>query len=199
MNVGKGEVVRTIRWGLIGAATIGREWMIGAIREAGGEIAAVMSADAARGNAYAREFGIPLSVISLQDLFASGIDAVYIATTNDRHRVETVAAAAAGVHVLCEKPLAATLADALAMVNACEQAGVVMATNHHLRNAATHRAIRDLVKAGRIGRPLSARVVHAGFLPEHLHGWRLKNPAAGAGANSRPDRPRRRPPAFHPR
>ena len=182
LNVGKGEVVRTIRWGLIGAATIGREWMIGAIREAGGEIAAVMSADAARGNAYAREFGIPLSVISLQDLFASGIDAVYIATTNDRHRVETVAAAAAGVHVLCEKPLAATLADALAMVNACEQAGVVMATNHHLRNAATHRAIRDLVKAGRIGRPLSARVVHAGFLPEHLHGWRLKNPAAGAGA-----------------
>ena len=57
-----------------------------------------------------------------------------------------------------------------------------MATNHHLRNSAVHRAIRDLIKAGRIGRPLSARVVHAGYLPKHLQGWRLNNPTAGAGA-----------------
>jgi 1,5-anhydro-D-fructose reductase (1,5-anhydro-D-mannitol-forming) len=147
----------SVQWGLIGATVIGREWMIAAIRAAGGEIAAVMSTDAARGVAYAREFGIPLSVTSLQNLFASGVDAVYIATTNDRHRPETVAAAAAGIHVLCEKPLATTLADAQAMVSACEQAGVVLATNHHLRNAATHRAIRDLVKAGRAPRPRHRR------------------------------------------
>jgi 1,5-anhydro-D-fructose reductase (1,5-anhydro-D-mannitol-forming) len=68
------------------------------------------------------------------------------------------------------------------MVAACSQAGVVMAINHHLRNAATHRAVRDAVSAGRIGRPLSARVVHGGALPKHLHGWRLKDPEAGAGA-----------------
>ena len=171
-----------VRWGVIGATVIGREWMIGAIREAGGEIVAVMSADPARGAAYAREFGIPTAVASLTNLFAVGLDAVYIATTNERHRPETLAAAAAGVHVLCEKPLATSLADARAMVEACEKAGVVLATNHHLRNSATHRAMRDLLKAGRIGRPLSARVVHAGFLPAHLHGWRLNNPGAGAGA-----------------
>lgn len=171
-----------VRWGLIGATVIGREWMIGAIREAGGEIAAVMSTDAVRGRAYADEFGIPLAVTSLQNLFTSGIDAVYIATTNERHRAETVAAAQAGIHVLCEKPLATSLADAQAMVAACDKAGVVMATNHHLRNSATFGAMRDLIKAGRIGRPLSARVVHAGYLPPHLHGWRLTSPSAGAGA-----------------
>jgi len=171
-----------IRWGLIGATVIGREWMINAIREAGGEIAAVMSTDRERGQAYAEEFGIPLAVTNLNNLFASGIDAVYIATTNERHRGETIAAAEAGIHVFCEKPLAMSLADAQAMVAACRKAGVVMATNHHLRNAATHRAAREIVGSGRLGRPLSARVVHAGYLPKHLHTWRLNNPAAGAGA-----------------
>ena len=171
-----------IRWGLIGATVIGREWMVPAIREAGGEIIGVMSTDASRGRAYTDEFGVPLAFTSLPELFASGIDAVYVSTTNERHRAETVAAAEAGIHVLCEKPLATSLADARAMVAACRKAGVVLGTNHHLRNAAVHRALRDLVAAGRIGRPLSARVVHAGYLPTHLHGWRLNNPAAGAGA-----------------
>ena len=137
-----------IRWGLIGATVIGREWMIGAIREAGGDIVAVMSTDAQRGQAYAEEFGIPLAVTDLRSLFAAGIDAVYISTTNERHRVETVAAAEAGIHVLCEKPLATSLADAQAMVAACREGGVVMGTNHHLRNSATHRAIRDLDQGG---------------------------------------------------
>ena len=111
-----------IRWGLIGATTIGREWMVDAIREAGGVISAVMSRDAARGKAYAAEFGIPKSTTDLASLWRD-VDAVYIATTNERHREECVAAAEAGKHVLCEKPLATTLDDARAMVEACKRAG----------------------------------------------------------------------------
>ncbi len=169
-----------IRWGLVGATTIGREWMIAAIREAGGEIVSVMSRDAARGRQYADEFNIPQSTTNLDDLLAK-VDAVYIATTNERHRDECLAAAAAGKHVLCEKPLSTRIEDAREMVDACRKAGVVMATNHHLRNAATHRASREAIAAGRIGRPLAARLVHGGALPKHLHGWRLHDPAAGAG------------------
>jgi 1,5-anhydro-D-fructose reductase (1,5-anhydro-D-mannitol-forming) len=67
------------------------------------------------------------------------------------------------------------------MVAACKKAGVVMGTNHHLRNAASHRKIRELVQAGTIGTPLFARVFHAVYLPPHLQGWRLHNPSAGAG------------------
>jgi 1,5-anhydro-D-fructose reductase (1,5-anhydro-D-mannitol-forming) len=82
---------------------------------------------------------------------------------------------------LCEKPLALTVADAKRMVEACRDAGVVMGTNHHLRNAATHRAMREALKAGRIGKPVAARVFHAVYLPPHLQGWRIDRPEAGGG------------------
>jgi 1,5-anhydro-D-fructose reductase (1,5-anhydro-D-mannitol-forming) len=61
------------------------------------------------------------------------------------------------------------------------EAGLVFGTNHHLRNAGTHLAIREAVQAGRIGDVLSVRVFHAVYLPQVLQGWRLDNPAAGGG------------------
>jgi len=174
--------MKNLRWGLIGAATIGREWVIDAIRQTGGEIASVFSTDVERGAAYAKEFGISKSTTDLGDLLNSSIEAVYIATTNDLHHGQCIAAAKAGKHILCEKPLATNLADAANMVKACKAAKIVLATNHHLRGAATHRAMRDAIKSGKIGRPLAIKVVHAGYLPVHLQGWRLTIPAAGAGA-----------------
>jgi 1,5-anhydro-D-fructose reductase (1,5-anhydro-D-mannitol-forming) len=171
-----------LRWGLLGASTIASEHMIGAMRANGGDIVAVLSSDAARGQFYAQIHGIPRSTTDLAALVeATDIDAVYISTTNDLHRDQVYAAAAAGKHVMCEKPLALTLADARAMVAECQRRGVVMGTNHHLRNAATHRAMRDAIVAGRIGKPLFARVFHAVYLPPHLQGWRIKTPAAGGG------------------
>ena len=126
-----------LRWGLIGASTIAAEHMINSFRANGGEVIAVMSANADRGAKYARQHGIGYATTSLADLLASDeIDAVYISTTNDLHRDQVFAAAGAGKHVLCEKPLALTLADARAMVAECRKQGVVMGTNHHLRNAA---------------------------------------------------------------
>jgi 1,5-anhydro-D-fructose reductase (1,5-anhydro-D-mannitol-forming) len=173
---------RGLRWGLIGASTIASEHMIGAMRANGGEVVAVLSSDASRGQSYAETHGIPRSTTDLAALVeASDIDAVYISTTNELHRDQVFATAAAGKHVLCEKPLALILADARAMVAECKRRGVVMGTNHHLRNAATHRAMRDAIAEGRIGKPLFARVFHAVYLPPHLQGWRIKTPRAGGG------------------
>ena len=172
--------MRPIRWGLIGATTIAREWMIAAIRAEAGEVAGVMSTDPQRGAAYAAEFGIPFATTDLAGLFDK-VDAVYVATTNDLHHGQVLAAAKAGRHVLCEKPLALTLVEAREMVAACKAAGVVLGTNHHLRNAATHRAMRAAIAEGRVGRPLFARVCHAVYLPEHLQGWRIRDPRTGAG------------------
>ncbi|MGD0473125.1 MAG: Gfo/Idh/MocA family oxidoreductase [Candidatus Velthaea sp.] len=169
-----------LRWGLVGATTIGREWMIPAIRAAGGDIVSVFSRDAERGQDYAAEFGIPNATADLSALLQD-VDAVYVATTNELHREQVLAAARAGRHVLCEKPLATRYEDAAEMVAACRAAHVVLGTNHHLRNAATHRALGDVLAAGRIGRPLAARLVHAGALPAHLYGWRLHDRGAGAG------------------
>ncbi|MGH6859304.1 MAG: Gfo/Idh/MocA family protein [Phyllobacterium sp.] len=169
------------RWGLIGASTIAHEWVIDAIRASGGEIISVMSTSAERGRAYAADHGIPRFATSLGALLHEPIDAVYISTTNELHRDQVLAAAKAGKHILCEKPLATGLDDARAMVLACREAGIVFATNHHLRNAATHTAMRDAIAAGRIGRPLAAKVFHAVYLPVHLQGWRLDRPDAGGG------------------
>lgn len=170
------------RWGLIGASTIAHEWMIDAIRATGGEIVSVMSSSAERGQKYAADHGIGKSVTTTADLVGDPqVDAVYISTTNELHRDQAIAAARAGKHILCEKPLATSLSDARTMVKAANDAGVVLATNHHLRNAATHRAMRDAIAAGRIGKPLSARVFHAVYLPPHLQGWRLERPDAGGG------------------
>jgi 1,5-anhydro-D-fructose reductase (1,5-anhydro-D-mannitol-forming) len=169
------------RWGLIGASNIAREWVIGAIRETGGEVVSVMSSNAERARTYAAANGIAKSTTDLATLLGDDIDAVYISTTNELHRDQTIAAARAGKHVLCEKPLALSLADAHAMLSACREAGVVMGTNHHLRNAGTHIAMRDAIAAGRIGTPLAARVFHAVYLPPFLQGWRIDKPGAGGG------------------
>ena len=171
-----------LRWGLVGASTIAAEHMIDAFRSNGGEAVVVMSTNADRAAQYAVKHNIAKSTTELNALVGDKeVDAVYVSTTNELHRDQIFAAAAAGKHVLCEKPLALTLPDARAMVIECRKRGVVMGTNHHLRNAATHRAMRDAIKAGRIGKPLFARVFHAVYLPPHLQGWRIEKPNAGGG------------------
>src|SRR5438552_3991102 len=170
-------------WGLIGASTIARQFMVEAIRaQEGHDVVAVMSSSAERAKAFAAENKIASAHDSLDALLANpAVQAVYISTTNELHLPQVLAAAKAGKHVLCEKPLALSVDDAVTMVRACQAAGVVMATNHHLRNAATHRKIRELIRGGAIGRPLFARVFHAVYLPPHLQGWRLDKPQAGGG------------------
>lgn len=169
-----------MRWGLIGASTIAHEHMIGAIRASGGHIASVMSSSADRAASYAAQNGIDAGVTDL-DAVMDGVDAIYISTTNEKHLPQAMAAIAAGKHVLCEKPLAMSVADAVSMVKAAEKAGVTFGTNHHLRNAGSHIAIREAVTQGRIGDVLSVRVFHAVHLPPHLQGWRIDNPDAGGG------------------
>jgi 1,5-anhydro-D-fructose reductase (1,5-anhydro-D-mannitol-forming) len=170
-----------VRWGLIGASTIASEWMINAIRaQEGHAVASVLSSDASRAKDYAGRHGIPEGTSDMDALLAAS-DAVYISTTNEKHHAQALAAIGAGKHVICEKPLAMTLAEATEMVTAAREAGVVFATNHHLRCAGSHRAVRGLIEAGRLGEILSVRVFHAVRLPDHLRGWRIDNPAAGGG------------------
>jgi 1,5-anhydro-D-fructose reductase (1,5-anhydro-D-mannitol-forming) len=172
-----------IGWGLIGASDIAKTRMITAINgQPDSEVRAVMSRDSDRAKAYAAQNGIPRACNTLEALLADpDVHVVYISTTNERHKEESIAAAKAGKHVLCEKPLALTLQDARAMVQACSEAGVVMGTNHHLRNAVTHRTMRRMIQEGAIGTPLAARVFHAVYLPSHLRGWRLEQRGKGGG------------------
>jgi 1,5-anhydro-D-fructose reductase (1,5-anhydro-D-mannitol-forming) len=171
-----------MRWGLIGASSIAEGHVTGALRAAGQDIAWVHSGTQARAGDFARRNGIPVAGTDLAALLADpAADAVYISSTNEKHAPQAMQAIAAGKHVLCEKPLSMTLHEAVQMVAAADAAGVVFATNHHLRCAGSHRAIRDLIAAGRVGRVLSLRLFHAVHLPDALRGWRINNPGAGGG------------------
>ena len=174
--------MRTLRWGLAGASDIAATRMIPAMRRLGHQTTGVSSAADGHAAEYARRHDIPYYTSSV-DLLVSreDVDAVYVSTINSLHYSHTLRAAAAGKHVLCEKPVALTLTDAWSMVRACEAAGLVFGVNHHLPCADTHREIRRLVAGGAVGQPLGVRVFHAVQLPERLATWRLRDPAAGAG------------------
>jgi 1,5-anhydro-D-fructose reductase (1,5-anhydro-D-mannitol-forming) len=172
-----------VNWAFVGASTIAGQYLVGAVRaQSGSDVAWVVSGSSDRAAEFARTHGIAKSGSDLAAALADpDVDAVYISSTNEKHHAQAIAAIAAGKHVLCEKPLATRIADAQAMVRAAEQAGVVLATNHHLRSAGSLRAIRDMITTGKVGKVLSLRVFHAVELPVHLRGWRLDNPEAGGG------------------
>ncbi len=173
----------TVNWGFAGASQWAARYLIPAVRAVDdAEAVGVHSSSAERGAEFAERTGLARAYVTLEEMLADPvIDAVYIGTTNDLHAGRTIAAAHAGKHVLCEKPLALSLAESAAMIGACEEAGVVLATNHHLRAAPTIRAMRAQVEAGAIGEIVAARVFHAGSLPEELRTWRLRRPEAGGG------------------
>jgi 1,5-anhydro-D-fructose reductase (1,5-anhydro-D-mannitol-forming) len=172
-----------VNWAFAGASTIAGQYVANAIRAAGpGDLCWVVSGSADRAAAFARTHAVARSGTDLAKALADpAVDAVYISSTNEKHYAQAMTAIEAGKHVLCEKPLATSIADACAMVRAAEVAGVVFATNHHLRSAGSLRAIRDLIASGTLGTILSLRMFHAVELPLHLRGWRLDSPSAGGG------------------
>lgn len=170
-----------MRWALVGASTIAAQHMVGAIMANGGEVAWVVSGSQAHAADFAAKHGGRATTHLDAALADQGVDAVYVSSTNEKHFPQAMAAIAAGKAVLCEKPLAMTVAEAATMVRAAEAKGVTFATNHHLRCAGSHRAIRRLIAEGRIGKVLSLRVHHAVFLPPHLQGWRINDAGAGGG------------------
>jgi len=170
-----------MKWALIGASNIAAEWMVGAIRAVGDEVVAVVSGQAERSQAFARQHGLPHALTDARQLQDLGLDAVYVSNTNDQHEAAVLQAAAMGCHVLCEKPLATDLDAAWRMVQACRDAGVVMATNHHLRHNSAHRQMRDVLRQQGLGPLVAARVSHSVFLRAKLQGWRINNPGAGGG------------------
>ncbi|WP_408962329.1 Gfo/Idh/MocA family protein [Neorhizobium sp. BETTINA12A] len=168
-----------IRWGLLGASTIARERLVNAIRSNGGHVASVYSSDRGRADAFADALGISARTTDLGEFF-DHCDAVYVSSVNRLHHAHVLAAASAGKHVLCEKPLATSLEEAAEMIEGCRSAGVILGVNHHLRGSTVNREMAALVQSGAIGQPLFARVINAGVLPSHLYRGRLTDePGSG--------------------
>jgi predicted dehydrogenase len=145
-----------LRWGVLSTADIARKKWIPGVRRAPqqrGEVVAIASRDQASAAHAAEELGIPRAHGSYEELLADpDVDAVYIPLPNHLHLEWTLAAARAGKHVLCEKPIALTSADAERMVEACEAAGVLLMVAFMYRIHPSWVAVRELLAAGRIGR-----------------------------------------------
>jgi 1,5-anhydro-D-fructose reductase (1,5-anhydro-D-mannitol-forming) len=168
------------RWALLGASDIAATRIIPAIRAHGGHIHVVQSGSENWATVYAERHEIGVWTTSVDDAVGrDDVDAVYVSSHNENHRDQVIAAAEAGKHVLAEKPLALSLDDAHAMVEVCEAAGVVLATNHHLPASPTHMVMREIVASGEIGTVRAVHVNHAVGLPDRLRGWRVDDPVAG--------------------
>jgi predicted dehydrogenase len=143
-----------LRWGILSTADIARKKVIpGLLKAERCEVVAIASRDAAQARSVADELGIPTAHGSYEALLADpGVDAVYIPLPNHLHAEWTIAAARAGKHILCEKPLAMTAADAERMVDACDAAGVRLMEAFMYRLHPSWVAVREIVASGRIGR-----------------------------------------------
>jgi 1,5-anhydro-D-fructose reductase (1,5-anhydro-D-mannitol-forming) len=167
-----------LKVGLIGASYVAASRMVPAFHANGIAPKALFDSDQERFQLW-RDHDLDLLTADLDELLGSNIDAVYISSRNDQHAPHAMAAAKAGKHILVEKPMALTLADARAIVEAADQAGVQLAVNHHLPGSPLHATARQLIENGRIGRLYSARINHAVLLPENLREWRLADVPGG--------------------
>lgn len=134
-----------------------------------------------RGKAFADQLGVNY-VDSYDELFAWGPDKVVVCSENVRHRALVERAAAHGVDVLCEKPLATTPEDGAAMVEACRAAGVRLAVAHPVRFSPAYLAVRAAVRAGTTGDVLTVSGANNGYMPGARRRWFIDPELAGGGA-----------------
>jgi predicted dehydrogenase len=169
------DPVTTIRWGILGTARINRR-VIPAMRLARrSELVAVASRDHARAQQYATEWSIPRPIGGYQALLDDpGIDAVYLPLPNTEHVPWTLAAIAAGKHVLCEKPLALDPLDVDRIAAAAAAAGVIAEEGVMYRHEPLTTRVMGLIGDGRVG---TVRAIVSGFTF-----------ALGEGPNIRMDR-----------
>jgi predicted dehydrogenase len=137
--------------------------------------------DASAGRSFADANG--LRYLGSRDaLIAERPDAAIVTSPNSHHRVDVEALAAAGIGILCEKPLATTVNDAVAIVRACERGGVPLMTAFPMRYSAPVLAMVEDVRNGKIGRVCAVAAVNQGELPSRHRAWFADPVLAGGGA-----------------
>jgi predicted dehydrogenase len=145
--------MRKVQWGVLGVARIATHEVIPAMQRGElCEIAAIASRDPAKAQKAARDLGIPKAYGSYEEMLADpGIEAVYNPLPNHLHVPWSIRAAQAGKHVLCEKPIAMSVAETRALIAARDAAGVTMGEAFMVRTHPQWLRLEELVRAGRIG------------------------------------------------
>ena len=147
---------------MLGAVVLGTSFgcltHVRTLREAGFDVRAIVGRDKARTQERADRFQVPLALTSVDEAIAlDGVDVVAIATPPGSHHAFVLAAAAAGKHILCEKPFAANGREAAAMLDAAERADIVHLLGTEFRFSPGNALLAQAVQSGRIGDPIDAQ------------------------------------------
>ncbi|MGZ0172066.1 MAG: Gfo/Idh/MocA family protein [Planctomycetales bacterium] len=175
-----------IRWGIIGCGDVARKRVAGAIQnDLNSELVAVCRRDESKLREFAEEFGVSAFTTSAEEVIESAdVDAVYIATPVNLHCPQTIAAAAAGKHVLVEKPMAMSTAECNDMITACAQADVRLGVAYYRPFYPVVHRMQELIQAVEIGKVLSVSATTCtpfAIDPGEDGYWRVLPEAGGGG------------------
>lgn len=156
-----------------------------ALEQCGAEVRWAVDVDRARAEMLAgRRPGVRVSTEYREALDDPGVDAVDVCLPHSLHAPVAVDAARAGKHVLCEKPIAATLEEADRMIEAADRAGVILMVAENVRFSPLYRKVRDLLADGAIGRPALIQMTRECYLTRSFledRRWFLDRRAAAGG------------------
>jgi predicted dehydrogenase len=144
-----------VRYAVVGLGHIAQVAVLPAFRHAqrNSRLVAVVSSDAAKRRDAAARYGVETYRYDEYEQCLANVDAVYVAVPNHLHAEYTIRAARAGVHVLCEKPLAVTVAECRRMIGACDRHRVKLMVAYRLHFEEINLRAIDLIRKGRIGVP----------------------------------------------
>jgi UDP-N-acetyl-2-amino-2-deoxyglucuronate dehydrogenase len=174
-----------IGFAIIGAGMVARYHATAIGRIPGARLVAICRSDPARAEETAAQFGVPCLTDEVALLARDDVDAVCICTPSGLHAAQTIAAARTGKHVLVEKPIALNLADADAMIAACEQAGVRLGVALQRRTEPEFQRVQAAMAAGDLGRPVLGSINMPYLRPQSYYDsadWRGTWALDGGGA-----------------
>jgi 1,5-anhydro-D-fructose reductase (1,5-anhydro-D-mannitol-forming) len=183
-----GKHTMSVRWGIIGLGDIAEHNFLPALAKAAdAQLVSVFSRSADKGRAFIDKYQVPRAYDNLERMLADPeLDAVYIASPNALHAEQSVAASRAGKHVLCDKPMALTVADGERMIRAAGDYKVRLDVAYRQRYHPAHEEARRRVQAGVLGeiQLVRAQNFRGGARPywQNIPGWRNDTALAGSGS-----------------
>ena len=170
-------------YAVIGLGRIADHFMRGALATANSQITGLVSGHRDKAERIAAQYGVPASSIYNYENFDEiarnpAIEAVYVALPNSMHAEYTIRAAKAGKHVLCEKPMSATVAEAEAMIAACKSANVKLMIAYRCFYEPTNLKAVKLIRDGALGK---VQAIESAFGYNSGPDWRLNKKLAGGG------------------
>ena len=174
---------KKIKWGVIGSGGIAKRRTIpeGIMKAGNAVLISVYDIDHEVNKKVAAQFGA-VALPGIEELLDSGIDAVYVASPANMHLEQVIYCARAKKHVLCEKPLGMTVAEAEKMIRVCEEEGITLGVGLMMRFVEQHKAALEIIQSGKLGKPVYGRAQLSCWYPPIDGAWR-QDPTTGGGGS----------------